>query len=56
MCQIYDFEYYIDRQRIEHAGYSRRACERLIQIKKEQEQRSAVYKMIEQDLEAIDHI
>lgn len=55
-CHIYDLKIFKDRRKLESIGYSKRAAERYIQIRQEQERQDVVRKMIDQDLESISHV
>ena len=55
-CHVYDLEHYRDRKTLESAGYSKRAAERYIELKKERKHQDLVRKMIDQDLESISHV
>lgn len=55
-CYVYDLKSFKDRQKLESAGYSKRAAERYIQIRQEKERQDVVRKMIDQDLESISHV
>ena len=55
-CYVYDLKIFKDLRKLESVGYSKRAAERFIEVKKKLEHQDTVRKMIDQDLEAQSHI